>query len=242
MKRKLAIILTCLLLAALTVLPVSAKSPRVLDYANLMTSEEDQYLEQWCGQFDIHYAMDIVLLTVPTTMDFSPQDFADNFYENNGYADDGLIFLLDMGSRQWHISTSGTAIEALSDRDLEKIEQKVIPYFSEGKYFDGFCKFLDILPDHLAEESGVNIFLAALIGAGIAGIVLFIMRGAMNTRRPQRSADTYEIDGSYHLNTHQDLFLYSRLSKRAKPKESSSGSTTHRSSSGTSHGGRGGSF
>ena len=242
MKRKLAICFVCLLLAALMVLPVSAKSTRIQDFANLMTSEEDQYLEQWCNQFDIHYAMDIVILTVPSTIDFSPQDFADNFYENNGYADDGLIFLLDMGSRRWHISTSGTAIEALSDRDLEKIEQKVIPYFSEGRYFDGFCKFLEILPDYLEEDSGANLFLAALIGAGIAGIILLIMRSAMNTKRPQRSADTYEIDGSYHLNTHQDLFLYSRLSKREKPKETSSGSTTHRSSSGRSHGGRGGSF
>ena len=242
MKRIFAICLACLLLAAVMVLPVSAASTRIQDFANLMTSEEDQYLEQWCNQFDIHYAMDIVILTVPSTMDFSPQDFADNFYENNGYADDGLIFLLDMGSRRWHISTSGTAIEALSDRDLEKIERKIIPYFSDGTYFDGFCKFLDILPDYLEEDSGVNLLLAALIGAGIAGIVLLIMRGTMNTSRPQRSADTYEIDGSYHLNTHQDLFLYSRLSKQAKPKETSSGSTTHRSSSGRSHGGRGGSF
>lgn len=242
MKRKLAISLSCLLLAVLMVLPVSAKSSRIQDFANLMTSEEDQYLDQWCNQFDIHYAMDIVILTVPSTLDFSPQDFADNFYENNGYADDGLIFLLDMGSRRWHISTSGTAIEALSDRDLEKIEQKVIPYFSEGNYFDGFCKFLEILPDYLDDDSGANLFLAALIGAGIAGIVLLIMRSAMNTRRPQRSADIYEIDGSYHLNTQQDLFLYSRLSKKEKPKENTSGSTTHRSSSGRSHGGRGGSF
>ena len=50
------------------------------------------------------------------------------------------------------------------------------------------------------------------------------------------------MDNSYHLRTNQDLFLYSNISKRPKPKESSSGSSTHRSSSGRSHGGRGGSF
>ena len=188
--------------------------------------------------------MDVVILTVPSLMGKSAQAFADDFYENNRYSPDGVLFLIDMGSRQWHISTSGTAIEALSDRDLMTIEDRVIPYFTEGRYYDGFFRFLDILPDHLknGSGSGFNLLISLLGGAAMAGICLLVMRSSMNTKKPQRSAENYMTDGSYQLRQHQDLFLYSNISKRSRPQNNSSGSSTHRSFSGTRHGGRGGRF
>lgn len=239
MKKKLICIVLCLLMCAVLILPVSAKSSQVLDIAAVMTNEEaislaDQLPD--CG-------LDVVILTVPNLMGSTAEEFADDFYDNNGYGENGVLFLLDMGSRQWHISTSGTAIEALSDRDLMKIEESVIPYFSEGRFYDGFCRFLDILPDYLSNDadSGINILLSLLIGAAVAGIAVLVMRGTMNTKKPQHSAEGYTVDNSYHLRQHLDLFLYSNITKRARPKENSS-SSTHRSSSGRSHGGRGGSF
>ena len=244
MKRRITSLLLCLLLAVFLALPVCANSPLVLDYANLMISEEERSLEKLCGQVGIDSEMDIVLLTVPNLMGRSAMDFADDFYDNNGYRQNGLIFLLDMGSRQWHISTSGTAVSALTDRDLERIENKVIPYFSDGRFYEGFSVFLDILPGYLKSGSApqINLFLSLAVGAAIAGIVILIMRSTMNTKNPQRSAANYETDGSYHLRSHQDLFLYSNVTKVARPKNNSSGSSTHLSSSGRSHGGRGGRF
>ena len=244
MKKKIALMFLCIFMFCTLTLPVSAKSPLVLDYANLMTSGETQYLEEWSSRIHSEYGLDVVVLTVPSLMGTSAQDFADDFYENNGYAENGLLFLVDMGSRQWHISTSGTAIDSLSDRDLMQIEDRVIPYFSDGRYYDGFCRFLDILPDYLVVESdsGVNVLLSLALGAVIAGIVILIMRSTMNTKKPQRSAVNYEVDGSYQLRMNQDIFLYTNISKRAKPQNNSSGSSTHRSSSGRSHGGRGSRF
>ena len=243
MKKKIVSLLLVLLLPVLLVLPVSAKSSQVLDYAILMSTEETVSLADRFSGFRDAYGLDIVILTVPNLMNTPIDQFADDFYDNNGYGEDGILFLLDMGSRQWYISTSGAAIDMLSDRDLEKIESKVVPFFSEGRYYDGFRKFLDILPGYLEAESegGINLFLSLGIGALISGIVLLVMRGTMNTKNPQRSAEAYTVEGSCHLRLHQDLFLYSNVSKREKPK-TNSGSTTHRSSSGRSHGGRGGSF
>ena len=244
MKRKLFAFLLCVLLLSSGLLMVSAATSPVQDYANLMTSaERDDLLRQIQGIRQEH-EMDVVILTVPSLMGKSAQAFADDFYENNRYSPDGVLFLIDMGSRQWHISTSGTAIEALSDRDLMTIEDRVIPYFSEGRYYDGFFRFLDILPDHLknGSGSGFNLLISLLGGAAIAGICLLVMRSSMNTKKPQRSAENYMTDGSYQLRQHQDLFLYSNISKRPRPQNNSSGSSTHRSVSGTRHGGRGGRF
>lgn len=246
MKKKLFSFLFCLLLLCTLILPVSAASSLVMDYAGIMSNTETADLEERARQLQSTYGLDVVILTAPKLYDVPIQDFADDFYDNNGYAADGVLFLLDMGGRQWYISTAGSAIEGLSDRDLAKIEDTVIPYFSEGRYYEGFSKFLNQLPGLLTNDasgSGGSIFVSLLVGAGLAAIVLLIMRSSMNTKKLQRSAGNYETEGTYHLRTHQDLFLYSNVSKRPRPQNNSSGgSSVHRGSSGRSHGGRGGRF
>lgn len=244
MKYKLVSLLVCILLIAALAVPVSATSPLVMDVANLMTNTEAAALTEQSQKIQNTYGLDVVILTVPNLMGKSAQAFADDYYDNNRYREDGVLFLLDMGSRQWHISTSGAAITLLSDQDLMDIEEQVIPSFSDGRFYHAFNRFLTILPKYLDNESGfgINLMVSLLIGAAVAGIAVLIMRGTMNTKKAQRSAVSYEVENSYHLRAHQDLFLYSNISKRAKPKENSSGSSTHRSSSGRSHGGRGGRF
>lgn len=243
MKKSVISLLFCFLLLSMMILPVRAASGPVQDYAGLLNSTEIQVLSEWCAELQSEQSLDVVLLVVPNLMGKSAQSFADDFYDNNRYGPDGVLFLLDTGSRQWHISTAGKANEALSGRDLEEIGKKVIPYFSENRFYDGFCRFLDILPDYLAVESlgGVNPGISVLTGAAIAGISVLVMVSTMNSSRKQRSAAVYEKEGSFHLSRHQDLFLYSNVSKRAKPRNNTSGSI-HRSASGRSHGGRGGRF
>lgn len=243
MKRKLTSLLLCLMLLAALALPVRAANSYAQDYAGLLNTTELQVLEEWCAELGAEQNIDVVLLVIPNLMGKSAQSFADDFYDNNRYGPDGVLLLLDIGSRQWHISTSGAVTDALSDRDLADIEERVIPYFSENRFYDGFCRFLDILPDHLTNSDGSGSFslpVSLLAGAAIAAVALLVMRGTMNTKRPQRSAVSYEVEGTYQLRQHQDLFLYSTITKREKPKNN--GSSTHRSSSGRSHGGRGGSF
>lgn len=93
------------------------------------------------------------------------------------------------------------------------------------------------------------VFVSLAIGAAVGGIVILIMRGQMNTARQQSGAASYLVNGSYDLKRHQDIFLYSRVSRtrRAENNHSSGGghrggSSVHRSASGRSHGGRSGRF
>ena len=61
----------------------------------------------------------------------------------------------------------------------------------------------------------------------------------MKTAVKNNYAANYIKLGSMNIETSKDLFLYSRITKTEKPKSSSG---THTSSSGRTHGGRGGSF
>ena len=47
---------------------------------------------------------------------------------------------------------------------------------------------------------------------------------------------------SLNITNSNEMFIFSRINRTAKPKEKNSGSSTHQSSSGTTHGGGGGKF
>lgn len=242
--KKLFSILILLVFVSTLLLPVLAVGPYVSDNAGILTSACVQVLEEECLSFRDEYGMELAYLTVDSLGGRSAMNYADDYFERH-YGSDGILFLIAWAEREWYISTTGAAIQVLSDHDLMAIEEEIIPYISTGRFDDAFFHFQAILPDYLVNESdsGFSIMLSLLAGAAIAGIVILIMCSTMNTRRAQCSAANYETDGSYHLRQHQDLFLYSNVTKRPRPRNNSSGgSSIHRSSSGRSHGGRGGRF
>ena len=86
------------------------------------------------------------------------------------------------------------------------------------------------------------VLVSVCVGLITALIVTSIMKGKLKTIRPQNTADNYVREGSMVLSQQADLFLYSRVTRVAKPKDNLSKSGPRISSSGTSHGGRGGRF
>lgn len=244
MKRRIFSMLVCLCLSFCIVFSVSASSglPMVIDSAGLMDSEEQAALEDAAQELRVQLEMDVVILTVSSLGGRSAQNLADSYYDENGYGYgerySGILFLLAMEEREWYISTCGDAIYVFTDHGIERIGEAVVPYLSEGRYYDGFSKFLSMLPDYVdayddqspidgyAESYGprdqvvyyqpprqVNHLVSLLIGVVVAAVVVLIMRASMNTKRRQHSAGNYLKPGSYHLRTRQDIFLYSNVSK-----------------------------
>ena len=119
-KRTISIIL-CLMLLSVLVLNVSAESnlPMVTDSAGLLSGEERIELEEKAQDLRAEYDMDVVILTVDSLGGKSAQDYADDYYDDNGYGYgenySGILFLLAMEEREWYISTCGDAIYAVTD-------------------------------------------------------------------------------------------------------------------------------
>jgi uncharacterized protein len=86
------------------------------------------------------------------------------------------------------------------------------------------------------------ILISAGVGLVIALITVGIMKGKLKTVRRQPAAGNYVRKGSMNITESSDLFLYSKVNRTAKPKNNGSGSSTHTSSSGRTHGGGGGKF
>lgn len=195
-------------------------------------------------------------------------------YDEDG---SGILLLLAMEEREWYISTCGDAIYALRDYGIQQIEEEMVRYLSDGDYEAGFRVFLTSLPEYInpygtgrpadgyadysgdyyhgerenvvyhKEEYSPSFLLSLIIGIVAATVVILIMRFSMNTRRQQRGAGGYLKAGSFHLKRHQDIFLYSNVSKARRQQNNPGGgggrgSSVHHSSGGRRHGGGGGRF
>lgn len=259
MKRVWMILCVLLLCVSLT-LPVWAEAmPRVVDQADLLSTSEEADLLDLLDEISFRHGMDVVVVTADTLDGQSPMAYADDFYDYNGYCDDGVLLLVSMEDRDWWISTTGYGITAFTDAGIEYLSDEFLPDLSAGDYAEAFDTYARLCDDFITRaKSGnpydvrnlpkepfaflFNLIVCFGIGFVVALIVTAIMKGQLKSVRAQSGAANYVKAGSLNVTQRQDLFLYKDVQRREKPKESSGGSSTHRSSSGRSHGGGGGKF
>ena len=255
MKRKIFVLVMILgLLFSATALAAPAY---LVDDAGLLSGTEAAEVEAVLTQVTNRYGVDVVVVTVDSTDGKSAMAFADDYYDYNGYSGDGILLLVSMEDRDWWISTAGYGITAFTDAGIEYISDGFVPYLSEGEYAQAFLEFANLCDGFLAQaETGDpydyhnlpeepfdplwSLFLAAIFGLIVAAIAIAYMKAQLKSVRQQVKADEYVSAGSLQLTHSRDLYLYSQISRREKPKDG--GSSTHRSSSGRSHGGGGGKF
>lgn len=243
----------------------AAGKKSVIDDAGLIKASDEKKLDKKIKNIQKD-KFDVVILTVKSLDGKSAQDYADDYYDNNDYGLDneksGVLFLVSKGDRKYHISTKGAGIKAFTDYGIGRIKEEIRPYLSDGDYFNACDEFLNITKDFVKaykdgtpydtdnpynEEIDYVILevIALVIAFVIALISVGIMRLRMNTAKPKGTAMEYIKKGSFKLTSEKDIFMYSTVTKTAKPKDndnSAGGSTTHVSSSGSEHGGGGGSF
>ena len=246
------------------------KPALVVDQAYLLDYQEVSKLSTKLTEISQRQGLDVVVLTVPSLYGESPQDYADNFFDFNGYGQgpdhDGVLLLINMEERDWHISTTGYGIYAITDAGLEYMSERFLKHLSSGNYAQAFNTYADLVDDfvtqaktgkpydvdNLPKEPFSLLWLPAsgLLGFAVAWLVTTLLKGQLQSVQPRFDAREYMRNDSFALTKSQDLFLYRNVSRQARPKPTSSssgfkgggGSSSHRSSSGRSHGGGGGKF
>lgn len=213
------------LLAAVLLLPCLAfAGAQVVDDASLFSAAEISQMEDIIQRIADEYQMDVVVLTtydVPATSSDAPiQDYADLYYENNGYGlgDDkaGLLYMIDMTNRAPCISTSGVMIDYITDSRLEDLFDVSADFLSSGQYGQAALKLLNRLEAFLEEgrlegsfrydaETGKRLsglynvltddemLLAAVCGVAVALFMYFTVSGRYSLKG---STYTYDRDAN----------------------------------------------
>lgn len=249
--------------------PKVDETEKVYDFADLFSSYEEELLYNKITDFLNNSDLDMAVVTINDNPRNSAMKYADDFYDYNyfgsGSTQDGLLFLIDMDTREMWISTTGTAQIMYDDYRINKILDSTYAKISNEEYYECALAFIDRaqyyynlgIPDSNKNaninkdgdyiytdtlDNKYDIYILIIPSAIISLIVVLIMMRKHKTIKKATTAFSYMQEKN--ITYREDTFINTYTSKVYDPPSSSSGSSgggssSHRSSSGRSHGGGG---
>ena len=197
-------------------------------------------------------------------------DFYDE--NNFGLDEDksGVLYYIDMSERWHYLSTTGAMIDYLTDSRIDTLIDTATPYLSASSYADGVIEMINHVQKYI--DSGIpegqfrydvltgkrytsrhkvltssELFISAVISAVVMLIFVFCVKA-----RYSLAGSTYSYDFTGNtdvsITAQKDQYIRTTVTRIKKPDprrfsgSGGGGSGTHFGSSGTSHGGGGGSF
>ena len=262
MKRRLFGLLCMFFLILSYSIPVLAWNGMTLlvDDADLLTDSEESELLSRLEAVSESGQTDVVVVTIDALYGEDMQDYADDFYDNNGYAEDGVLLLISISDSEWYISTAGFGITAVTDAGREYMAEQFLEELSDGAFFNAFMTYADLCEEFIRQARNGepydvgnlpkgpfplvrNLLVSLGIGLVAALVITGKMKGELKTVNMEDNAANYIKSGSLRVTQSKELFLYTQMNRQVKEKQASSGgSSTHTSSSGRTHGGGGENF
>ncbi|WP_416150778.1 TPM domain-containing protein [Salipaludibacillus sp. HK11] len=223
--RKFSIIMLFLLITA-TAFPVSAENnQKIYDYAELLTVEEQEELEQLSDQYSEERQTDITILTTNDSQGLDIVEFTGDFYDEmyDQSQANAVILTIDMESRDVYISGFYKGEEYVDDSRADLIRQKITSDLSEGYYYDAFHSYVELSHEYLDIEPGVNpdniflnlgfqLILSVIIAAIIVAMMLYRSSGRMTT-----SGGTYMDTSNSAVTNRRDTYVRKVVTKVKKP-------------------------
>lgn len=258
--KKIIPFISSIIISLIFTITINADLNFVVDDANLLSSQEETKLRIDLENFKNEYNMDAVIVTSNNLNGKSQQDYADDYFDYNGYGvgedKSGLLLLIDMDDRKVWISTSGEAIKYFTDSRIQNIVDDITTQLKNADYFEGCNEFINDINYYAeegipagqytyneAERTQKVIFIGLGAGLIVASVVSLLV---VNSYKNSKSISTanYVDRNSIVFTRKKDRFIstYTSKTKIERNNSSSGGSSTHTSSSGNTHGGGGGSF
>ncbi|MBR3588324.1 MAG: TPM domain-containing protein [Clostridia bacterium] len=158
MKKVLLVILTIFIFTLFT--PAAfAQGEFVVDDADLLTEEMEATLLSEISSIQENYNIDVVIHTTMSIGDEDIHSYSENFYLSNGYAEDGLVFVINLnnnevGNRDFYTYYQGTVYDTFGDEaynsDYGVVNEVVLPYLAEENYYEAFHTYLKVTFDFVS--------------------------------------------------------------------------------------------
>ena len=81
--------------------PVVGSVNYVYDETNSLSETDFKELNDYLSRISYQNHFDIVAVIVNDTGRLTPMEYADDFYDYNGFSEDGCLFLLSLKDRDW---------------------------------------------------------------------------------------------------------------------------------------------
>lgn len=112
----------------------------IVDDAELFSDYEESEILSAISTYSYEKDFSLAVVTTEFTSGLSSEEYADDYYDffidNQGWQENGLLFLIDMDNRDVWISTCGDCILAYSDSEIESIIDSGYDSLANGNYAD----------------------------------------------------------------------------------------------------------
>jgi len=247
--------------------------PQLIDGADLLTISEEAALGSLLEEISKEVEAQIAVVTADTIDGRDIDGFINEFYDENGYGygtdRSGVLLLVCMDTREYHMLSNGEAGDAITAYEIDQIGDAIVPELSEGNYAVAFeayaeeCRYYidryqndsyDEYPEEYPgdyreeyEQSAAfdvqfHLIVSLIIGLVVGGIVILVLVGQLKSVRRQDQANAYVRPGSLQLTQSGDYFMYRNVTRTAKPQNTSSGGGGSRMGGGGSRHTGGGRF
>ncbi|MCF0231072.1 MAG: TPM domain-containing protein, partial [Enterococcus sp.] len=218
--------------------PETLNTNFVIDEAGLLTESQRQGLQATLAEIDKRLDVNVVVVTVNSTGDKTAEAYADDYYDYHNFKNDGILLLINMGKREYHFSTAGFGIEAINDDGLTLLENKIVPYLSNGNYAGAFGEFASqcdslftqarngdpyVEPTPVKERTSLISVLtgtapiSAILGFLMAKLKVGGLKNQLKTVKGRYEANSYVRNQSLNLTENRDIFLYNVITKTPRP-------------------------
>lgn len=268
--KKMCTRLACALLAAvlcmLAVFPALAagEARRVYDEAGLFSASEAEALEQELSAFREKHQLDFVVATIRNAQGKSTQDYADDYYDENGFGvgedASGILYLIDMDNREIYLSTTGRMIDYMTDSRIDRALDAAYSEVSNGQYAQSALKVVKSVAQSVSAgvpaghsrydtQTGKytkthtwglswKIWLAFSVASVLIGVAVFFA-----IRKRYATGDTAYVyplleKSALQLQVNQDVFVNQNVTHRRIETDTSTHSGGRVSSTHTSSSGR----
>lgn len=235
---------------------------KIYDYAQVLTSSEEQILKEQIDEFIKDYNMDMVIVSVKYHQKTTTREYASDFYDYNNFGlnntKDGILFVLDFTfGKEIEILTTGNSILMYDDTRINNMLDNIASKNNDSDFemFNTFIKEAYKYANMGYPDSNSNIYLkdghfiyfnwtliitlSIIIPTGI--LIVLVLKNKMV--KVAQDASVYIDKKSLNITSRNDRFITTHTTS-TRINDSSSGtraggSSISRGSSGTYHGGGG---
>ena len=238
MKKKIYLKLVLLFIILFLFLPIITNKvaavpdtkQRIYDFAELLTSEEIDELENISQKYSAKRETDIIVLTTRDSSFKDIVEYVEDFYDDEAFGYDKphgntAILTIDMKNRDVYLVGFYKGERYLDDSRLDLIRYKITPDLSDGNYYKAFKTFIKTTYKYMGIKPGVdpdnilfNLWFQIIASLSIGGIVVGIM-AHNSSGRVTVNEGTYRDFNNSRIIDRRDNYIRTTTSKHRKPSD-----------------------
>ena len=220
---------------------------RVVDEAGVLTASELAALEEKASALSDKLGVDVVVLLCGNSYGMTRPQYADAFYNYNGYGlgedYDGVLLAMYRYSGSALINEYGAGLKHLTSVNFDRLTSRCESKLGRGDAYAAADEWLDLVgrmertgrvPRTAGSWCGTGVF-GALLGCIFGAVDRKVAKARMKTPAVSTNANAYLIPAAISIMSLGDVFVKTTSSSQYSPIRTDSGGSGRSSGGGSSH-------